>query len=187
MKPMYQMCLEKGMEHAAAAAAERALGPPSANGKHKTLWSAQPYPHTPDTPRPIDPCVQGTRNLLFAFKPMVSYGRLGGAHRQLQLHRRLVQTDDTCQCVRDDSERVRESCGRTQFTSLQCEQRWISLQKLCSYLQIKTFYTRVQNSYVQSKLNLLYHPLLNVDLILSLPVKRVSYVMYEDKNRTHIL
>ncbi|XP_026332846.1 atlastin [Hyposmocoma kahamanoa] len=37
MKPMYQMCLEKGMEHAAAAAAERALGPPSSNGKHKAL------------------------------------------------------------------------------------------------------------------------------------------------------
>ncbi|KOB72517.1 Atlastin [Operophtera brumata] len=32
-------CLEKGMEHAAAAAAERALGPPTptANGKHKHL------------------------------------------------------------------------------------------------------------------------------------------------------
>ncbi|XP_049878146.1 atlastin isoform X1 [Pectinophora gossypiella] len=38
MKPMYQACLEKGMEHAAAAAAERALGPSGApNGKHKLL------------------------------------------------------------------------------------------------------------------------------------------------------
>ncbi|XP_047033679.1 atlastin isoform X3 [Helicoverpa zea] len=40
MKPMYQTCIEKGMEHAAAAAAERALGPPAppaANGKHKLL------------------------------------------------------------------------------------------------------------------------------------------------------
>ncbi|XP_049704538.2 atlastin isoform X5 [Helicoverpa armigera] len=41
MKPMYQTCIEKGMEHAAAAAAERALGPPTpppaANGKHKLL------------------------------------------------------------------------------------------------------------------------------------------------------
>ncbi|XP_041970019.1 atlastin isoform X2 [Aricia agestis] len=42
MKPVYQAGLEKGMEHAAAAAAERTLGPsPSAgdlraNGKHKT-------------------------------------------------------------------------------------------------------------------------------------------------------
>ncbi|XP_059048481.1 atlastin isoform X2 [Achroia grisella] len=42
MKPMYQACLEKGMERAAAAAAERALGPPTPttptiNGKHKQL------------------------------------------------------------------------------------------------------------------------------------------------------
>ncbi|KAJ2938556.1 hypothetical protein O0L34_g13052 [Tuta absoluta] len=39
MKPVYQTCIEKGMEHAAHAAAERALGPPSptANGKHKQL------------------------------------------------------------------------------------------------------------------------------------------------------
>ncbi|CAG9127989.1 unnamed protein product [Plutella xylostella] len=37
MKPMYQACLEKSLEHAAAAAAERALGPPTANGKHKQL------------------------------------------------------------------------------------------------------------------------------------------------------
>ncbi|XP_075983233.1 atlastin GTPase isoform X2 [Anticarsia gemmatalis] len=43
LKPGYQTCLEKGMEHAAAAAAERALGPPTPppsaahNGKHKHL------------------------------------------------------------------------------------------------------------------------------------------------------
>lgn len=42
MKPVYQSCLEKGMEHAAAAAADRALGPaappaPAHNGKHKQL------------------------------------------------------------------------------------------------------------------------------------------------------
>ncbi|XP_035449302.2 atlastin isoform X3 [Spodoptera frugiperda] len=45
MKPTYQACIEKGMEHAAAAAAERALGgaggaggaAPAANGKHKVL------------------------------------------------------------------------------------------------------------------------------------------------------
>ncbi|XP_045537707.1 atlastin isoform X1 [Papilio machaon] len=43
MKPAYQTCLEKGMEHAAAVAAERTLGPssapttPSVNGKHKHL------------------------------------------------------------------------------------------------------------------------------------------------------
>lgn len=51
MKPMYQVCLEKGMEQAAAVAAERTLGPapprhqsaphaphaPPANGKHKRL------------------------------------------------------------------------------------------------------------------------------------------------------
>ncbi|XP_047537117.1 atlastin isoform X1 [Vanessa atalanta] len=43
MKPVYQAGLEKGMEHAAAVAAERAMGPPtptptpSANGKHKHL------------------------------------------------------------------------------------------------------------------------------------------------------
>ncbi|XP_063831178.1 atlastin-like [Ostrinia nubilalis] len=39
MKPVYQSCLEKGMEHAAAAAAERTFGPatPTANGKHKHL------------------------------------------------------------------------------------------------------------------------------------------------------
>lgn len=41
MKPMYQTCIEKGMEHAAAVAAERALGPPTpppaSNGKHKLL------------------------------------------------------------------------------------------------------------------------------------------------------
>lgn len=39
MKPIYTLCLEKGMEHAAAAATERVLGPttvpPTANGKHK--------------------------------------------------------------------------------------------------------------------------------------------------------
>ncbi|XP_063627799.1 atlastin-like isoform X1 [Cydia splendana] len=39
MKPLYQAGLEKGMEHAAKAAAESALGPPSpsVNGKHKQL------------------------------------------------------------------------------------------------------------------------------------------------------
>ncbi|XP_026743061.1 atlastin-like isoform X2 [Trichoplusia ni] len=41
MKPMYQTCIEKGMEQAAAVAAERALGgggaPHAANGKHKLL------------------------------------------------------------------------------------------------------------------------------------------------------
>ncbi|XP_034833981.1 atlastin isoform X3 [Maniola hyperantus] len=39
MKPVYQAGIEKGMEHAAAAAAERAMGPstPNANGKHKHL------------------------------------------------------------------------------------------------------------------------------------------------------
>ncbi|XP_053613565.1 atlastin isoform X1 [Plodia interpunctella] len=37
MKPMYQACLEKGMQHAAAAAAERALAAPAANGKLKQL------------------------------------------------------------------------------------------------------------------------------------------------------
>ncbi|CAG9565756.1 unnamed protein product [Danaus chrysippus] len=39
MKPVYQAGIEKGMEHAAAAAAERALGPstPNANGKYKQL------------------------------------------------------------------------------------------------------------------------------------------------------
>lgn len=48
MKPMYQAGLEKGMEHAAAAAAERALGPkPTANGKHKTLWCRPAAPAAP--------------------------------------------------------------------------------------------------------------------------------------------
>ncbi|XP_032521040.2 atlastin isoform X2 [Danaus plexippus] len=39
MKPVYQAGIEKGMEHAAAAAAERAMGPstPNANGKFKQL------------------------------------------------------------------------------------------------------------------------------------------------------
>lgn len=39
MKPVYQTCLEKGIEHAAAAAADRAMGPstPTTNGKHKKL------------------------------------------------------------------------------------------------------------------------------------------------------
>ncbi|KAL4710857.1 hypothetical protein ACJJTC_012949 [Scirpophaga incertulas] len=38
MKPVYQSCLEKGMEQAAAAAAERALPTtPTVNGKHKAL------------------------------------------------------------------------------------------------------------------------------------------------------
>lgn len=62
MKPVYQAGLEKGMEHAAAAAAERALGPPTptpnttstpsfkptpnANGKHKTLWCSPTRAHT---------------------------------------------------------------------------------------------------------------------------------------------
>lgn len=46
MKPVYQAGLEKGMEHAAAAAAERAMGPstPNANGKHKQLWCCLHYP-----------------------------------------------------------------------------------------------------------------------------------------------
>ncbi|VVD01469.1 unnamed protein product, partial [Leptidea sinapis] len=37
MKPVYQAGLEKGMEHAAAAAADRVVGTATANGKHKQL------------------------------------------------------------------------------------------------------------------------------------------------------